>query len=71
MRTRSTPAAAWLLSAAACLTWAPPVAAADTYRPQIGQPHPDFVLPRIDNGKPTSLSQFRGKKVLLVHFASW
>lgn len=42
-----------------------------TYRPQVGKPHPDFVLPRIDNGKPLRLSDFRGKKVLLVHFASW
>ena len=42
-----------------------------TYRPQVGEPHPDFVLPRIDNGKPLQLSDFRGKKILLVHFASW
>ncbi len=41
------------------------------YRPAVGQPHPDFVLPRIDNRKPVSLSQYRGKKVLLIHFASW
>jgi AhpC/TSA family len=31
---------------------------------------PDFTLPDI-NGKPHSLSQFRGKKVLLVTWASW
>ena len=36
-----------------------------------GQPHPDFLYPRIDNGEPVSLSEFRGKKVLLVNFASW
>ena len=41
------------------------------YRPTVGQPHSDFLLPRIDNRKPVSLSQFRGKKVLLIHFASW
>lgn len=41
------------------------------YRPAVGQPHPDFVLPRIDNREPVSLSQFRGKKVLLIQFASW
>ena len=46
-------------------------AVADEYRLQAGQPHPDFVLPRIDNGEPVALSQFRGKKVLLIHFASW
>ena len=41
------------------------------YAPKVGQPHPDFTLPRIDNRKPVWLSQFRGKKVLLIHFASW
>lgn len=41
------------------------------YQPRVGQPHPDFVLPRIDNRAPLSLSQFRGQKVLLIHFASW
>ena len=41
------------------------------YRPTVGQPHADFLLPRIDNREPVSLSQFRGKKVLLIHFASW
>ena len=41
------------------------------YRPTVGQPHPDFLLPRIDNRDAVSLSQFRGKKVLLIHFASW
>jgi peroxiredoxin len=33
--------------------------------------HPDFTLPGIVDGEPVSLSQFRGRKVLLVHFASW
>ena len=41
------------------------------YQPRVGQLHADFVLPRIDTREPISLSQFRGKKVLLVHFASW
>lgn len=41
------------------------------YLPRVGEPHPDFVLPAIADGEPVSLSQFRGKKVLLVHFASW
>ncbi len=36
-----------------------------------GQMHPDFIYPRIDTGEQVSLSQFRGKKVLLIHFASW
>lgn len=35
-----------------------------------GQMHPDFILPNIEGGF-TRLSDFRGKKVLLFHFASW
>lgn len=39
--------------------------------PKIGDRQPDFTLPDIADGKPVSLSDFRGKKVLLVQFASW
>ena len=41
------------------------------YSPENGQPHADFVLPSIEDGSPVRLSDFRGKKVLLLHFASW
>jgi peroxiredoxin len=41
------------------------------YSPRVGQLHPDFILPGIVDNKPVSLSQFRGRKVLLIHFASW
>lgn len=41
------------------------------YAPRVGQPHADFVLPRIDNRAAVRLSQFRGQKVLLIQFASW
>jgi hypothetical protein len=41
------------------------------YAPRVGQPHPDFTLPNIADGRPVSLSQFRGRKVLLIHLASW
>ncbi|MHC4725596.1 MAG: hypothetical protein ACYS17_00055 [Planctomycetota bacterium] len=44
---------------------------ADGYSPRVGQAHPDFILPGIADREPVSLSQFRGRKVLLVHFASW
>ncbi len=44
---------------------------AQPYAPRVGQPHPDFTLPTISDGKPVSLAQFRGKKVLLIHYASW
>ena len=35
-----------------------------------GEMYPDFMLPMID-GKLAKLSDYRGKKVLLFHFASW
>ncbi len=41
------------------------------YAPRVGQPHPDFTLPKLGDRSPVSLSQFRGRKVLLIHFASW
>ena len=41
------------------------------YRPQVGQTHSDFALPDIETGQLRTLSSYRGKKVLLVHFASW
>lgn len=41
------------------------------YSPKVGRLHPDFILPDIVDNKPVSLSQFRGRKVLLIHFSSW
>ena len=46
-------------------------ASAASYAPKVGERHPEFTLPRIDDGAPVSLSNFRGKKVLLIQFASW
>jgi hypothetical protein len=43
----------------------------DGYSPRVGQAHPDFALPSIADGRPVSLSQFRGRKVLLIHLACW
>ena len=42
-----------------------------SYEPVEGQIHFDFSLPDINDGKLKKLSDFRGKKVLLLHFASW
>ena len=36
----------------------------------VGQAYPDFVLPSLA-GEDVRLSDYRGKKVLLFHFASW
>jgi hypothetical protein len=41
------------------------------YPVAVGQVHPDFRLPSVVDGSPISLSEFRGRKVLLIHFASW
>lgn len=38
------------------------------YKP--GQVHPDFELPKLD-GTLGKLSDFRGKPVILINFASW
>lgn len=35
-----------------------------------GEMYPDFLLPTID-GTLAKLSDYRGKKILLFHFASW
>ncbi len=50
---------------------APPAISSESYAPRVGHRHPDLTLPNIANRQPVSLSQFRGKKVLLIHFASW
>ena len=54
-----------------CLSLASTGAPAAGYAPEVGKPHPNFVLPKISDRQPVSLAQFRGKKVLLVQFASW
>jgi hypothetical protein len=46
-------------------------AQAAPYAPMVGKRHPDFTLPDIATGRPVSLSDFHGKKVLLIHFAAW
>ncbi len=53
------------------LTFFSASARADGYSPQVGRPHPDFTLPRLADRSAVRLSQFRGRKILLIHFASW
>ncbi len=50
---------------------ASPAIGAESYRPKVGEPCPNFVLPNIETGEAVSLSDYRGRKVLLIHFASW
>lgn len=45
--------------------------AVDQYRPKVGEKHRPFVLPEITSRKPVSLADYRGRKVLLLQFASW
>jgi len=40
-------------------------------RPQVGDAAPDFTLPDVYGKGRVSLSQFRGKRVLLFMWASW
>ena len=46
-------------------------AGAALYAPKVGDRHPDFTLPTVGDRTPVSLSNFHGKKVLLIQFASW
>ncbi|MHB8522077.1 MAG: TlpA family protein disulfide reductase [Limisphaerales bacterium] len=36
-----------------------------------GQPFPELVLPKLADGQPGTISEFRGKKLILHLFASW
>ncbi len=38
---------------------------------EVGQPFPDIVLPSLEDGRPASIADFRGKKLILHVFASW
>ncbi len=49
---------------------APAALAKPTLGTKMGQMYPDFLLPNIDGGF-GRLSDYRGRKVLLIHFASW
>jgi hypothetical protein len=37
----------------------------------IGQVYPQVVLPSLDGKRAIALSEFRGRKVILIEFASW
>jgi len=38
---------------------------------EVGRPVPSFALPDSADGRPRSLAEFRGRKVILHVFASW
>ena len=62
---------AWLASAAAHAQFGPKdgpdLAPTDLNRIKVGQPAPDFSLEDV-NGKPVTLSEFRGKKTMVLVF---
>lgn len=37
----------------------------------VGEPFPDLVFPTVDGQQTVRLSDHRGKRVLLIEFASW
>ena len=49
---------------------AAPARAQQNLQPQEGEVFPELQLPTLD-GEPGSLAAYRGKKVLLMQFASW
>ena len=40
-------------------------------RLEVGQPFPDLLLPALDDGRPRSIRDYRGERVVLHVFASW
>ena len=45
--------------------------AAEATEPKVGERHPELRLPTIDGDRTVSLHALRGKRVLLLQFASW
>ena len=38
---------------------------------EVGERFPDLLLPRLEDGRPGSIADYRGEKLLLHVFASW
>ena len=47
------------------------IQAQSRYPVAVGDVHPDFTLVDVETGSPVSLSDYQGRKVLMIHFASW
>lgn len=41
------------------------------FPPRVGRPHPPLALWSLTHDESVSITAFRQKKVLLIHFASW
>ena len=42
-----------------------------SYGLEVGQHFPTTAFPALEDGRPSSITEFRGKKVVLHIFASW
>lgn len=63
--------AASLLTLALCAVSAPQASSEPVTQWVVGAPAPHIHLPEISSGAAIDLARYRGKKVLLVEFASW
>lgn len=59
------------LALPALLAVIPTAAHGQIGRVAIGSPFPDDRFPALKDGRPASITNFRGKRVLLLVFASW
>ncbi|MBI5863098.1 MAG: hypothetical protein HZB38_01030 [Planctomycetes bacterium] len=60
-----------LLALTALLVSAPAAAQAQLGRIEVGKPFPAERFPALRDGRPMTLADFHGKRVLLLVFASW
>ena len=63
----------WPLFLLGLLRWSGPAvwaAEGGSMELKLGHPFPEIVLPSLD-GRPSSIAQFRGQKLILHIFASW
>ena len=59
----------WLAGAALALAVTPASSMPPPF--PVGRPFPTILLPSIADGSPSSITDFRGKKLVLHIFASW
>ncbi len=60
-----------ILVASALLPAGPNAVASSMGMLEVGKPFPDLVLPALDDGRPLSVADYRGEKLVLHVFASW
>jgi hypothetical protein len=68
------PKATWALVLLGLLHWSEAVvwaAQGGSMELKVGQPFPEIVLPSLEDSRPSSITQFRGQKLIVHIFASW